>query len=126
MCTNKKDKLNLNHQLPEKSWMQFVILRVICEEPSYGYKIIEDIETITGGYHKIKTGTVYTLLRRMEKKELLSSKWEGNKKGPDKRIYDVTQKGRQQLKIWLEMVVKRKPMVDNMVDFYNREFKDGN
>ena len=123
MDNNKKEN-ELNYQLPERSWVQFIILRVVCEDPNYGYKIIEKIEEITQGAHKVKTGTVYTVLRRMQEKGLLKSNWKESTNGPNKRIYQPTKKGEKQLKVWLEMIIERKPMIDNMVNFYNKHFKN--
>ena len=31
---------------PEKIWLQFLILRLIYENPTYGYKLIKDINKI--------------------------------------------------------------------------------
>ncbi len=113
-----------NHKCcyPERRWMQFLILRVVFEEPSYGYEISRKIEELSRGRHKIKSGTMYTTLRRMEHDGLLSSNWLKNKDGPDKRIYRATKKGKGYLKKWLEAIMERKKMVDNMVKFYSKHF----
>ncbi|MDZ7798870.1 MAG: PadR family transcriptional regulator [Patescibacteria group bacterium] len=111
---------------PERRWVQFLLLRVIYEKPSYGYEIIKKTEKITDNYHKIKTGTAYTLLRRMEKEGLLKSDWKKNKQGPNKRIYTVTPKGKGHLKAWLKMIIQRKKMINKMVSFYKKHFRDKN
>ncbi len=99
-----------------------MILRVICEKPSCGYDIIREIETISNGKQQVKTGTMYTTLRRMEQEKLLASKWEKNKEGPDKRIYRITGKGKMFLKKWLEMVMERRKMMDKLAKFYKGQF----
>jgi DNA-binding PadR family transcriptional regulator len=113
---------NCNCGYPEKRWLQFMILRVICEKPSYGYDVIKEIEAISNGRHQVKSGTMYTTLRRMEQEKLLTSEWKKSKEGPDKRIYKITQKGKLFLKKWLEMVIERKKMMDKMANFYERYF----
>lgn len=107
---------------PEKRWIQFLILRVVCEKPTYGYQIIKDIEKISQGRHTIKSGTMYTTLRRMEKRGLLKSKWKKSKSGPNNREYEITKKGKKYLKNWLEMIIKRKKMMDKMEKFYKEYF----
>jgi len=107
---------------PEKRWLQFMILRVVYEKPTYGYKIIKRIEEITYGRHKIKSGTMYTTLKRMEKEGLLRSVWKKSESGPDSREYSTTEKGEKYLKRWLEMIIERKKMMDEMVKFYNEHF----
>ncbi len=58
-----KDKISCEPKgrYPEKRWVQFLILRVLYEKPSYGYKIVESIEKLTEGRHQIKLGSIYTL-----------------------------------------------------------------
>lgn len=108
---------------PEKRWIQFLILRVVCQEPLHGYGIIKAIEDLSEGKHTIKSGTMYTTLRRMEKEGLLESCWEGSDTGPDKRIYKVTMDGRKHLKEWLEMLMERKRMIEKILIFYEKEFR---
>jgi len=102
--------------------MQFLILRIVYEKPSYGYEIIRRIEELSEGRHKIESGTMYTLLRRMEQNKLVTSVWKKSKDGPNKRTYKVTKKGEQYLKTWLEMIIERKTMIDKMAAFYDEHF----
>ncbi len=99
-----------------------MILRVVCEKPMHGYGIIKKIEDLSEGRHKVKSGTMYTTLRRMEKKKLLQSDWKKSESGPDKRMYSITKEGREHLKSWLEMVRERKKMMEKMTRFYEKEF----
>jgi PadR family transcriptional regulator, regulatory protein PadR len=124
MNNKRKIDCRCTEKYPEKRWIQFLILRVVYEKPSYGYKIVELIEDLTGGRHQLKLGTVYTLLRRMEKNGLVISEWKKNEKTPDKRIYRVTQKGEKLLKNWLEAIIERKKMMNKMVKFYQKHFKE--
>jgi DNA-binding PadR family transcriptional regulator len=64
------------HDYPERGWVQFLILRILYEKPMHGYRLMEELEKRSFGCHKLKTGSIYTLLRRMEKKGLISSAWE--------------------------------------------------
>lgn len=111
-----------NTRYPERSWLKFLILRVIFEKPTYGYDIIQKIEEISYGRHKIKSGTMYTTLRRMETEKLLTSSWKKNKSGPDQRQYNVTKQGKNYLKNYLQMIIERKKMIDGMATFYYKHF----
>lgn len=111
-----------NNRYPEKSWLKFLILRVLYEQPTYGYDIIQKIEEISYGRHKIKSGTMYTTLRRMEKETLVQSSWKKNTQGPDQRQYIVTPQGKDYLKHYLEMIIERKKMIDTMATFYDTHF----
>jgi len=121
MC-NKKENCLKGCGYPERRWLQFLILRVVCEKSTYGYDIIKSIEELSQGRHIIKSGTMYTTLRRMEKEDLLKSDWKESKSGPDSRVYQITKKGKDYLKNWLERVIERKKMMDKMAEFYEKYF----
>ena len=114
--------LHDNKRHSEKSWLKFLILRVIFEQPTYGYEIIQKIEEMSYGRHTIKSGTMYTTLRRMENEKLLTSIWRKSKSGPDRREYRATKKGKTYLKNSLEMIIERKKMIDGMAAFYYKHF----
>ncbi len=124
MC-NKPEKV-CHPGYPERRWIQFLILRVVCENSLHGYGIIKEIEELSEGRHVIKTGTMYTTLRRMEKEGLVRSEWKESDFGPNKRDYRITEKGREHLKGWLEMIKERKKMMEKMTSFYEKEFGDEN
>jgi PadR family transcriptional regulator, regulatory protein PadR len=115
--------LHETNKYPEKSWLKFLILRVIFEQPTYGYDIIQKIENISFGMHKIKSGTMYTTLRRMEKEKLLMSTWKKSTSGPDRREYKATKQGEKYLKHYLEMIIERKKIIDEMAKFYKKHFR---
>ena len=86
------------HEQPERGWVQFLILRIIYDEPTYGYKLMEALEGMGSGCHKLETGSVYTLLRRMERAGLLESEWErAETSGPSRRRGEETRPPSQHL-----------------------------
>lgn len=111
------------HRYPERGWIQFLIMRVLHEKPTHGYQLIEEIEKRSSGCHKLESGSIYTLLRRMEKRGLLSSKWEEVGDGPNRRIYMLTNKGVEALRMGLAAVVRRKKLFDDLVEFYHENFE---
>lgn len=110
-----------NHR--DGNLIQILLLKNIFEKPSYGYEIIENLKKNNVFAHKLKTGTVYTLLRRMEKRGFISSEWLENDKKPNKRVYTITEDGIQFLKIWLEFIIQRKNIINKLTRFYNKSFK---
>jgi PadR family transcriptional regulator PadR len=72
-----------------------IILSIISHLPMYGYQIVKELERRTGGYIKLKGGTVYPSLLRLEKNGLVSSKWKQITQGRGRRYYQITEKGRQ-------------------------------
>ena len=62
------------------------------------------------------------MLRRMEEKEFVTSKWEKKETGADRRVYTLTEAGVKVLKEGLEMVKKRRQLMDSLVQFYDAHF----
>jgi len=72
-----------------------IILSIIDRLPMYGYQIVKELERVTGGYLKLKSGTIYPSLLRLEKNGLVMSKWKQVTEGRGRRYYQITGKGRQ-------------------------------
>jgi len=102
--------------------IQLLVLRILHEKPSHGYQIMEELEKITSEKYIPEPGAIYTMLRRMEEKEFVTSKWEKKETGADRRVYTLTEAGVKVLKEGLEMVKKRRQLMDSLVQFYDAHF----
>jgi len=104
--------------------MQFLFVRLIYEKPMHGYQLMEELERrgfVLPG--RLETGSVYTILRRMEHRGLLSSEWDMKASGPDRRVYMVTDDGVEFLRRGLEEMVKRRALMDDLTSFYREHFQ---
>lgn len=111
------------HDYPERGWIQFLILRILYEKPMHGYRLMGELEKRSFGCHKLQTGSMYTLLRRMEKKGLIESVWEIVEGGPDRRVCKVTRFGEEVLRKSLQIVIHRRALIDDLIVFYEKYFK---
>ncbi len=123
MCGPRRHHCGCWHEYPERGWIQFLIMRVLYEKPMHGYQLLEEIEERSCGCHRLEPGSVYTLLRRMEERGLLESQWEKVEGGPDRRVYRLTGKGVEALKMGLASIVKRKRLFEDLVKFYHENFE---
>jgi len=89
----------------------------------HGYQLLEEIEERSCGCHKLEPGSIYTLLRRMEERGLLESRWEKVEGGPERRVYKLTSKGVEALKTGLSSIVKRRRLFEDLVNFYYENFE---
>lgn len=71
------------------------ILKVIAAETTYGYEIMEKL--LRHGFDDIREGTIYPLLVRLEKKELIRSEIRPSPLGPSRKYYSITQGGKDML-----------------------------
>jgi DNA-binding PadR family transcriptional regulator len=71
--------------------IKLVILKLLSEEPSYGYQLMKTMEERLAGGYTPSAGVIYPTLTMLEEEGLISaSNSEGNKK-----IYSVTQQGQE-------------------------------
>jgi len=104
--------------------IQLLVLRILHEKPSHGYQIMEELEKLTSEKYTPEPGAIYTMLRRMEKRGMVTSEWEKMEAGADRRVYTLTKAGVSVLKEGLEMVKKRRRLMDSLIQFYDANFAE--
>ena len=72
-----------------------IVLNVLRDNRSYGYGIVKSI--FEQSKHTIRwyQGTLYPVLHRLEKRGLVTSKWESKKTGRQRRYYRLTPRGQR-------------------------------
>jgi len=78
-----------------RATLGFLALRALASGPSYGYKIIGDLEQ--HGFGTIKGGTLYPLLTRYEAAGLVVTEWRAGDGGPGRKYFALTDHGRAEL-----------------------------
>ncbi|TFH19400.1 PadR family transcriptional regulator [Candidatus Bathyarchaeota archaeon] len=114
-----------HHPLPERGWVQFLLLMLLNEKPMHGYQlneVLEERKLVIEG--RFRTGSLYTILNRMEEKGVLNSTQEESDEGRSRRVYSITPMGRTHLKQGLEYMLRRKRFLEEMEQYYNRYFPD--
>jgi DNA-binding PadR family transcriptional regulator len=102
--------------------IQLLSLRLLHEKPDYGYLIMQRIEEITGHNYSPESGTVYTLLRRLEHRGVLTSEWESEGATADRRIYKVSKKGEEMLKQALGTLKNRREVFNHLISYFDTHF----
>ena len=76
----------------KRGTLEFCILLMIKQRPSYGYEIISTLEKYP--ILAAKENTIYPLLRRLMKEDYVSSSWQESAEGlPPRKYYSITDKG---------------------------------
>jgi PadR family transcriptional regulator PadR len=79
----------------KKGTLSFIILNILKDAEYYGYELIEQIKTHTE--IEIAEGTLYPLLNRLKKENLVTSKWVEQKTGIPRKYYCLTEVGEDML-----------------------------
>jgi DNA-binding PadR family transcriptional regulator len=74
-----------------------LLLSILAEGESYGYEIIQKVREISGGEIEWSDGTLYPVLHRLEREELIESEWKEADSGRDRKYYSLSSKGRKVL-----------------------------
>lgn len=88
----------------KKGILKIIVLKLISEDKTYGYELIAKIDRESQGLFKMKEGTLYPILYKLEDEGLIQSEWqnpEGKQKA--KKYYVITTAGQEKLKEWTVM-----------------------
>ncbi len=76
--------------------VSLAIMAVLHDQPAYGYEIIKRLED-KARFLQLEQGTVYPLLRRLEKRDLLDATWNYDDPQKPKKYYAITEEGKAAL-----------------------------
>jgi len=88
------------------------LLALLYEKPRHGYELKVEFESLVEGLWPLNAGQVYTTLDRLERDSLVESPGHDKK---DRKLYTITQAGKEELWSWLEEPVGRSLFKD---EFY--------
>ena len=78
--------------------LDVLILKVLALEPMHGLGISRRIAQVTRGTFKVKPGSLFPALHRMEEAGWLSSTWGESENSRRAKFYRLTKAGNRQLK----------------------------
>jgi PadR family transcriptional regulator PadR len=78
--------------------LDLLILKALSWGPRHGYAIGRWIRETTSDALIVQEGALYPALHRLERKRLLSEEWRESETGRQAKFYQLTQRGRAQLR----------------------------
>jgi PadR family transcriptional regulator PadR len=75
-----------------------ILAQIGIDGPVHGYSLIRALGTSLGGAEPLQSGTLYPILKDMEKEGLVRSRWAPGEAGPQRKEYEITPQGRQALR----------------------------
>ena len=87
--------INWNTQL-KKGLLPLYILQTLVEKEYYGYELIQELKLAFG--IDVTEGTIYPLLIRLMKDNLLTCKWVEQPSGIPRKYYQISEDGKKNLK----------------------------
>lgn len=81
-----------------KGTTDVMVLKMLAQEPMYGYGLIKKFDVLSQGAFKFKEGTLYPILHSLEKNKLIESYWEISD-GRKRKYYKITELGLKQYQV---------------------------
>ena len=85
----------------KKSKTRFAVLGILSYGPMSGYDIKKFYEQNVAGFWRESYGQIYPILKRLAQEELAIRSVQKQEGKPDRHIYAITEKGREELQRWL-------------------------
>ena len=79
----------------KKGVLEILVLHLLSGRDLYGYQLLVELDRRSLGYFKLKEGTLYPVLYRLEDAGIIRSYWEQeeSKRGVPRKYYRITEEG---------------------------------
>jgi len=94
-----------------KGLLEFLLLKIIAADKVYVADILKELRDSD---FATQEGTLYPLLSKMRREELVDYEWRESEAGPPRKYYKLTAKGREQLRETAEYWQKLGGIVKNV------------
>ena len=95
--------------------LDYVILAGLIRRPRSGYDLTKWMERETGHFFAVGHSSIYPALARLEKDGLVESEVVPSDKGPERKVYSVTEAGREALLSWADAPPAERRMRDEQL-----------
>jgi PadR family transcriptional regulator PadR len=121
-----KSKKARPRQGKRERYMQPSILLGLYPRPSYGYELIQNIQKFGFVEGQAPPGMIYRHLHQLEEEGLVSSQWNTETPGPAKRMYYLTDDGKEMLALWVDYMERQAKTLNAFVELYRMVREEGN
>jgi DNA-binding PadR family transcriptional regulator len=91
----------------ERGSVQNALLALLAQRPRHGYELRDLFEAALGGHWELNSGQIYSSLERLSRDGLVVEEGIERAGGPDKRLWTLTDEGKQELASWFDSPVPR-------------------
>ncbi len=95
----------------KKGILELLVLSNLKERDMYGYELVEEISK----YIDISEGTIYPLLRRINKEDYVETYLKESRSGPPRKYYKLTEIGERAYKSQLAEWETFKNSIDSLI-----------
>lgn len=99
-------------------FLQPCLLLLLRGGKAHGYALITELERYGFDPESLDPSLVYRALREMEEVDWVSSHWDKESKGPQRRVYSLNEVGKEQLAVRIDDLRRTRDEIDRLLDAY--------
>jgi PadR family transcriptional regulator PadR len=95
--------ISIDKQL-KKGVLDIIVLKLLSRKDMYGYELMQVLDRKSDGYYRLKEGSLYPVLYRLEDNHLIKSYWKSAeaRKAIPRKYYSITGKGKEMIDVLIE------------------------
>ena len=105
-----------------RGFLQPRLLLYLAQKTAHGYELMEALGKFPD--LSIDPGSLYRTLRSLEEDDLVCSSWDTSNAGPARRVYELTDLGRDYLHTWAVDIQKTRQRLDDFLAEYQNCFPE--
>jgi PadR family transcriptional regulator, regulatory protein PadR len=102
--------------------LEFCVLALLREKERYGFELVRSLSAVDGLV--TSEGTIYPLLTRLRKEQLVTTFWQESASGPPRRYYRLTESGGAALAAFADEWARFRDGVDALLNSGGRHGHD--
>jgi len=99
-----------------------LLLLLHCNE-SHGYELLEGLKLFGFEQNPVDLSTVYRMLRSLEERRFVTSRWETEGGGPARRVYGITEEGDLYLGWWVDDLRETDQVLHTFLETYDSHMR---
>jgi|GEM_PF-817351 len=101
----------------KKGLVSYLILLLLLEKEMYGYELTHTLNGLSKGQITYQESGVYQILKKLNKKKIVTWFHQSSPRGPARKYYRLTDRGRELLKRFTnEQVLSFKAQMERLID----------
>ena len=95
-----------------------LLLLLHCDE-AHGYDLLDGLKQFGFAQNPVDSSTIYRMLRGLEERGFVTSRWDTEGGGPARRLYRITAEGDRYLGWWVDDLRETDQVLHNFLETYD-------
>jgi poly-beta-hydroxybutyrate-responsive repressor len=102
------------------SFLQPCLLLMLTRGDAHGYRLLDELDEFGFNPDRFDPSLIYRALREMESGGWVTSRWDDDSQGPRRKVYQITQEGKDYLELWVADLHRTRDEIDALIEAYEQ------